>query len=123
MYKRQPYDYLGELSFDATVYDDNNANNDGSYNASTNYWESGASGMANSISQIECGSNTNTTAALYKAYHDIITAVSYTHLDVYKRQPERYSRSGHAIRAIDWYIAAVRATAACLGRVRQPTGV
>jgi Flp pilus assembly protein TadG len=68
-----PYDYLGEISFDATVYDDNNANNDGSYTASPNYWESGSSGMKNSISYIQCGSNTNTTAALYKAYHDIIT--------------------------------------------------
>jgi Flp pilus assembly protein TadG len=66
-----PYDTLGEISFDATVYDDNNAGNDGSYAASQNYWESGASGMANSISYIQCGSNTNTTAGLYKAYQDI----------------------------------------------------
>ncbi len=66
-----PYDTLGEISFDATVFDDNNAGNDGSYAASQNYWESGASGMANSISYIQCGSNTNTTAGLYKAYQDI----------------------------------------------------
>jgi hypothetical protein len=68
-----PYDYLGEISFDATVDDDNNAGNDGSYTASSNYWESGSAGMAHSISYINCGSNTNTTAALYKAYQDIKT--------------------------------------------------
>ncbi len=42
-----PYDYLGEISFNYTVYDD--------YTASTNYWESGGSGMANSIANIQCG--------------------------------------------------------------------
>jgi Flp pilus assembly protein TadG len=68
-----PYDYLGEISFDATVYDDNNAGSDGSYTASPNYWESGSAGMANSISDIQCGSNTNTDAALYRAYQDIKT--------------------------------------------------
>lgn len=68
-----PYDTLGMMSFNLTVYDDNNSGNDGSYTASENYWESGASGMANAIAQIECGSNTNTTAALYQAYQDIKT--------------------------------------------------
>jgi Flp pilus assembly protein TadG len=71
-----PYDTIGDLTFDLTVYDDNNAgtNNgekDGSYNASTNYWESGSGGMDNSLENIQCGSNTNTTAALYQAYQDI----------------------------------------------------
>jgi hypothetical protein len=60
-----PYDYLGEISFSYTVYDD--------YTASTNYWESGGSGMANSIANINCGDNTNTTAAMYKAWQDIRT--------------------------------------------------
>jgi hypothetical protein len=60
-----PYDYLGEISFDYTVYDD--------YTASTNYWEAGAAGMSKSIANINCGNNTNTTAALYKAWQDIRT--------------------------------------------------
>ena len=68
-----PYDTLGMLSFNLSVWDDNNAGNDGSYTGSQNFWQSGASGMSHAISQIECGSNTNTTAALYKAYQDIIT--------------------------------------------------
>ena len=73
-----PYDTLGDITFDATVYDDNGAgtNNgfgDGSYTASTNYGQSGAGGMAHSIANIQCGSNTNTEAALYKAYQDIKT--------------------------------------------------
>lgn len=68
-----PYDTVGMISFDLTAWDDNDAGNDGSYTASTNYWESGASGLANAISQINCGSNTNTTAALYRAYQDIQT--------------------------------------------------
>ncbi len=68
-----PYDTIGVIPFDLTVYDDNNAGNDGSYTASTNYWQSGSAGAAHSISEITCGSNTNTTAALYKAYQDIRT--------------------------------------------------
>jgi Flp pilus assembly protein TadG len=60
-----PYDYLGEISFDYTVYDD--------YTASTNYYQSGSGGMANSIANINCGNNTNTTASLYRAYQDIKT--------------------------------------------------
>jgi hypothetical protein len=73
-----PYDTVGAITFDLTVYDDNNAgtNNgqkDGSYTASTNYWESGSGGMDNSLENIQCGSNTNTTAAIYRAYEDIIT--------------------------------------------------
>ncbi len=71
-----PYDTIGAVTFDLTVYDDNNAgtNNgqkDGSYTASTNYWETGSGGMDNSLENIQCGSNTNTTAALYQAYQDI----------------------------------------------------
>lgn len=61
-----PYDYIGEISFDATVSDD--------YSASTNYWTAGASGMDNKLQNLNCTSNTNTTAALYKAYQDIKTA-------------------------------------------------
>jgi len=68
-----PYDTLGEISFDATVYDDNDAGNDGSYTASTSYGQSGNGGMAHAISEINCGSNTNTEAAIYKAYQDIKT--------------------------------------------------
>ena len=73
-----PYDYLGDITFDATVYDDgntktNNGHPDGSYTASPNYWESGSSGMTKPLADIQCGSNTNTTAALYQAYQDIQT--------------------------------------------------
>ena len=57
-----PYDKLGEISFDATAYDD--------YTASTNYWNN-SNGINSKIANITCGSNTNTTAALYKAYQDI----------------------------------------------------
>lgn len=68
-----PYDTIGLVSFDLSAYDDNNSNNDGSYTASTDYWESGSSGIQNAIGDITCGSNTNTTAALYRAYQDIKT--------------------------------------------------
>ena len=60
-----PYDYMGEISFDATVDDD--------YPSSNNWWQSGT-GVAKKIANIQCGSNTNTTAALYKAYQDIKAA-------------------------------------------------
>ena len=57
-----PYDKLGEISFDYTVYDD--------YTASTNYWNN-TNGINSKIANITCQNNTNTTAALYKAYQDI----------------------------------------------------
>ena len=60
-----PYDYIGEISFDLSAYDD--------YTPSTSYGASGAGGIDNILQNLNCGSNTNTTAALYKAYHDIIT--------------------------------------------------
>jgi len=73
-----PYDTIGDITFDLTVYDDNDTktNNgyaDGSYNASTSYSSSGSTGILNSLKSIQCGSNTNTTAALYQAYQDIKT--------------------------------------------------
>ncbi len=73
-----PYDTIGAITFDLTVYDDNdtktnNGHADGSYNASTNYGSSGSTGILNSFKTIQCGSNTNTTAALYQAYQDIKT--------------------------------------------------
>jgi len=58
-----PYDNLGEISFSYTIFDD--------YALSTNYWQSGSTGMANSIANIQCNDNTNTTAALYRAWRDI----------------------------------------------------
>jgi Flp pilus assembly protein TadG len=67
-----PYDTIGLVSFDLSAFDDNNAGGDGSYTASTNYWESGSSGIQKSIGDIACGSNTNTTAGLYRAYQDIV---------------------------------------------------
>lgn len=69
-----PYDTIGMVSFNLTAYDDNDSGNDGSYNASTNYWQSGSAGIQNAIGNIDCGSNTNTTAALYRAYQDIKAA-------------------------------------------------
>jgi Flp pilus assembly protein TadG len=57
-----PYDKIGEISFDYTAYDD--------YTASTNFWSS-SNGVNSKIANIQCGNNTNTTAALYKAYQDI----------------------------------------------------
>jgi Flp pilus assembly protein TadG len=60
-----PYDYMGEISFDATVDDD--------FTSSNTWWQSGT-GVAQKIANIQCGSNTNTTAALYKAYQDIKAA-------------------------------------------------
>ena len=68
-----PYDTIGMVSFDLSAYDDNNSGNDGSYTASTDYWESGTAGIQNAIGDIKCGSNTNTTAGLYRAYQDIKT--------------------------------------------------
>jgi len=59
-----PYDSLGEISFDATATDD--------YTSTTTWYGTGSSSIANKIGAITCQSNTNTTAALYKAYHDII---------------------------------------------------
>lgn len=60
-----PYDYIGQISFNLEVSDD--------YTASTNYLASGATGLEAQLENIQCGSNTNTTAALYKAYKDIQT--------------------------------------------------
>jgi Flp pilus assembly protein TadG len=57
-----PYDKIGEISFDYTVSDD--------YTASTNYWNA-SNGVNSKIANIGCNNNTNTTAALYKAYQDI----------------------------------------------------
>ncbi len=68
-----PYDTIGMVSFDLSAYDDNNSGNDGSYTASTDYWESGSAGIQNAIGDIKCGSNTNTAAGLYRAYQDIKT--------------------------------------------------
>jgi hypothetical protein len=60
-----PYDNLGEISFSYTVFDD--------YALSTNYWQSGATGLAQTIANLQCNDNTNTTAALYQAWQDIRT--------------------------------------------------
>ncbi len=59
-----PYDSLGEISFDATATDD--------YTSTTTWYGTGSSSIANKIGAITCQSNTNTTAALYKAYKDIV---------------------------------------------------
>jgi hypothetical protein len=54
-----PFDMLSEISFDSTVSLD--------YAPSNNFKESGAAGMGQSIANIQCGGNTNTTAALAMA--------------------------------------------------------
>jgi len=54
-----PFDTLAEISFNGTVSLD--------YPPSNNFKESGASGVSNSIANIQCGSNTNTTGALAMA--------------------------------------------------------
>jgi|HubBroStandDraft_6_1064221.scaffolds.fasta_scaffold80212_2 Flp pilus assembly protein TadG len=53
------FDTVAEVSFNGTVHID--------YAPSTNYKASGASGVANAIANIDCGSNTNTTGALAQA--------------------------------------------------------
>jgi Flp pilus assembly protein TadG len=53
------FDTVAEISFNGTVTID--------YAPSTNYKASGASGVANAIANIDCGSNTNTTGALAQA--------------------------------------------------------
>jgi Flp pilus assembly protein TadG len=53
------FDTVAEISFNGTVHID--------YAPSTNYKASGASGVSNAIANIDCGSNTNTTAALAQA--------------------------------------------------------
>jgi Flp pilus assembly protein TadG len=54
-----PFDMLAMVSFNGTVSLD--------YAPSNNFKESGSSGMGNSIANIQCGSNTNTTGALAMA--------------------------------------------------------
>lgn len=56
-----PYDYVGILPFDYTAY--------ATYAPTTNYQSS--SGAAQQIANINCGNNTNTTAALELAYRQI----------------------------------------------------
>ena len=58
-----PYDNNGLISFDLSVTDQ--------FTASTSY--AGGSGIDSKLKNLNCGSNTNTTAALYKAYQDIKT--------------------------------------------------
>ena len=58
-----PYDYVGVLAFDYTA--------DASYPPTTNY--ASANGAAQQIANIDCGNNTNTTAALELAYDQIKT--------------------------------------------------
>jgi len=56
-----PYDYIGVVPFDYTAY---------STYAPTTTWGS-TSGAAQQIANIQCGNNTNTTAALNLAYNQI----------------------------------------------------
>lgn len=60
-----PYDYVGMVSFDYTAHND--------YTPSTNFKVSGSQGVVNAIANIDCGNNTNTTAALELAYRQIQT--------------------------------------------------
>lgn len=53
------FDTIAEISFNATATID--------YAPSTNYKSSGATGVSNAIANIDCNSNTNTTAALAQA--------------------------------------------------------
>ncbi len=58
-----PYDYVGMVSFDYTAHND--------YPPSTNFKFGGAAGVIQAIADIDCGNNTNTTAALELAYRQI----------------------------------------------------
>lgn len=58
-----PYDYVGMVSFDYTAHN--------SYAPSTNFKTAGAAGVVQAIANINCGNNTNTTAALELAYRQI----------------------------------------------------
>lgn len=58
-----PYDNVGMVSFHYTAFTD--------FPASTSFKGSGAGSLKNKISQITCGNNTNTTAALEAAYQEI----------------------------------------------------
>jgi Flp pilus assembly protein TadG len=62
-----PYDSIGLVTFDYTAHND--------YAPSTNFKQSGPTGITQSIANIQCGNNTNTTAALELGYRQI-TGVS-----------------------------------------------
>ncbi len=61
--KFSPYDTIGMISFDYTAKLE--------YAPSTNYWKSGAAGVTQAIANLNCGNNTNTTAALELGYNNI----------------------------------------------------
>jgi Flp pilus assembly protein TadG len=58
-----PYDTVGVVTFDYTAHN--------AYAPSTNFKASGGSGAGQQIANIQCGNNTNTTAALELAYRQI----------------------------------------------------
>lgn len=59
-----PYDNVGMVQFDASASI--------AYPASTSFKNAGSTGVKNSIANINCGSNTNTTAALEAAYSEVL---------------------------------------------------
>lgn len=58
-----PYDYVGMVSFSSTATSE--------YAPSTNFKNSGSSGLASKIGAIACADATNSTSALYLAYNQV----------------------------------------------------
>jgi len=58
-----PYDYVGMIAFDYTAHL--------KYAPSTNFKQSGNGGVIQQIANLQCGNNTNTTAALELGYQQI----------------------------------------------------